>query len=724
MGNVGRSARFRMAAPEITGLKGEKGLANSTGLHHCFLNVVIQSLWHTRAFRERFSRLPHHHLQRAGLLHDYVGVSQAPGDGGAAGGLSSQSSDGDGDVAMITAEEQEEARLAGGQLPPNPPVPVDGALDDRDACVCCALKLIFVHYEHSDASIIPPDTLRYALSLLLDNRGSTLFRLREQSDAEEALDAILKLLHFDHIGPAGMAKLPVPPAGSAKAAESVLSRSLDCACEPACLAHQVFGTQLMDQKVCTRCGSTSDPDSASSFLYRLYVAEHIAAKRKHSGWSMEELLKHSYMQQNYSCPAATPDAPCAGPAKLHRWVLGVPEVFALQCVWSSPETERADIEALLRTIPQELHVDQFLSVQGSGQDKQAYSYRFRGMICYYGRHYMAIFYSSAFQSFVMFDDKRVSNLGDWNAVLERCGRGKLQPTVLFFETQDPQAWAKLERDIKRADAEDEDRMAQERKEAGAKEKEAAAQAAGQSASPQNGAPAAAAVAPPAAVTSPSAPRPVVAASAFAPSAPEEPPTSIPTPTRAAGDAYFGTSTQPGQRHIISIPIAAASPPAAHAAGPVTMARQTPVVIPSYFTGPTSPSQTAGAGSDEDEELQRFLWQHQPVNTTPVTASASAAASAPPAPLRAPSFGYASPSATHARRPSLGTRQMSGWICLRCSSHLPGSMPFGHCPHCAAAAGRGPRSAAEAAVLARREAFHQQQQQQHGASDLQNRPRWR
>jgi hypothetical protein len=29
-------------------------------------------------------------------------------------------------------------------------------------------------------------------------------------------------------------------------------------------------------------------------------------------------------------------------------VLDLPEVFALQCVWSSPETERADIEALLR----------------------------------------------------------------------------------------------------------------------------------------------------------------------------------------------------------------------------------------------------------------------------------------------------------------------------------------------------------------------------------------
>ena len=49
--------------------------------------------------------------------------------------------------------------------------------------------------EHSDAAILPPTTLRVALSLLLDNRGGSKFRLKEMSDAEEALDEILKYLH-------------------------------------------------------------------------------------------------------------------------------------------------------------------------------------------------------------------------------------------------------------------------------------------------------------------------------------------------------------------------------------------------------------------------------------------------------------------------------------------------------------------------------------------------
>jgi hypothetical protein len=380
-----KAAARAMAAPEITGLKGEKGLANNTGLHHCFVNVVIQSLWHLRSFRERFSRLQHHHLQSAGLLHGYVGVSPSS----AAAGLNAQSSDGD-DVQMITAAEHEEARQAGGR-PPNPsapPPPEEHPMDDRDACVCCALKLIFVHYEHSDASIIPPDTLRYALSLLLDNRGSSMFRLREQSDAEEALNSLLQFLHYDHIGPSGMAKLPQPAKGSLKAEESVLSRSLDAPCTPSCLSHKVFGSALMDQKTCAHCQSTSDPETSSSFLYRLYVDEHVAAKRAHPQWSMEQLLMHSYLQQNYSCPSSDlPGAPkCPGPAKLRRYVLDLPEVFALQCVWSSSETERKDIQAFMQTIPQQLQVDQFLAVgankdsQTSNENKQLYTYKFRGMV--------------------------------------------------------------------------------------------------------------------------------------------------------------------------------------------------------------------------------------------------------------------------------------------------------------------------------------------------------
>ena len=39
----------------------EKGLSNPPGQNNCFLNVVIQALWHIEAFRETLMYKPHEH---------------------------------------------------------------------------------------------------------------------------------------------------------------------------------------------------------------------------------------------------------------------------------------------------------------------------------------------------------------------------------------------------------------------------------------------------------------------------------------------------------------------------------------------------------------------------------------------------------------------------------------------------------------------------------------
>lgn len=112
-------------------------------------DVVIQSLWHIASFRERFSRLPHHRHQRDGLIHDYVGVRAASDSANGPQRLQHQSSDDD--LALISDAESAEARLAaagGGALglSPSSGASTSESLDERDTCVCCALKLIFVHY--------------------------------------------------------------------------------------------------------------------------------------------------------------------------------------------------------------------------------------------------------------------------------------------------------------------------------------------------------------------------------------------------------------------------------------------------------------------------------------------------------------------------------------------------------------------------------------------------
>ena len=60
-------------------------------------------------------------------------------------------------------------------------------------------------------------------------------------------------------------------------------------------------------------------------------------------------------------------------------------------------------------------------------------YRLRGFICYYGRHYICFMYSTARATWLIFDDRRVGDVGDLAAVSRKCVDCRYQPTVVFYE---------------------------------------------------------------------------------------------------------------------------------------------------------------------------------------------------------------------------------------------------------------------------------------------------
>jgi len=65
-------------------------------------------------------------------------------------------------------------------------------------------------------------------------------------------------------------------------------------------------------------------------------------------------------------------------------------------------------------------------------------YKLRGMICYYGKHYTAYFYIPSLQRWYVFDDITVRPVGvEWADIQERCLKGRLQPSVLFYESVNP-----------------------------------------------------------------------------------------------------------------------------------------------------------------------------------------------------------------------------------------------------------------------------------------------
>jgi len=58
----------------------------------------------------------------------------------------------------------------------------------------------------------------------------------------------------------------------------------------------------------------------------------------------------------------------------------------------------------------------------------------RGLVCYYGSHYVAFSYSTSFQTWLMFDDANVVEVGaTFETVIQKCVRSTYQPSLLFYE---------------------------------------------------------------------------------------------------------------------------------------------------------------------------------------------------------------------------------------------------------------------------------------------------
>lgn len=301
-----------------------------------------------------------------------------------------------------------------------------------------------------------------------------------------------------------------------------------------------------------------------------------------------------------------------------------------------------------------------------------------------------MFWSQAFQSYVMFDDKRVSNLGTWAQVVERCTKGKLQPTVILYEAADPRVAAKLEEDCAAADAADAARVEREKQEA---LKLAATNAAAASPSP-----------PSSVQTQPSA----------SPAAPAAAASAALSPQTANNNAFFNSHAAGGQPHIISAPVtsassvvtAASSSPApsrastgsASSSSDHSMSRQPPAVIPSYFGGSSNAS---GDQKDADEaDYERTVWAAQQIGAGSSSSSASPAMH--PASSSPPPFGFAGPSQSARNLALLQQAAAAGsphahrpWVCLGCNQYFSSSVAFGQCPRCvqpAAAAQPQQRSA--------------------------------
>jgi hypothetical protein len=198
--------------------KTHKGLRNLVGENNCFLNATIQALWHLGPFRHEMQKLitknKDRHLENK-------------------------------------ADSIEEKKM--------------GLLD--------ALCNLFVLYQYTELSILPPTELRMTLSDLFSQ-----FQLGEIADANETLEAILETIHAE-----------CTPTCSHNGHNN-------------CLAHTVFGGLLMEQSACLTCSAKSEPMLRSDYVHYVYAAELISlgkADVKKNIYMTDAETKTDYTQRRF-----------------------------------------------------------------------------------------------------------------------------------------------------------------------------------------------------------------------------------------------------------------------------------------------------------------------------------------------------------------------------------------------------------------------------------------
>lgn len=250
------------------------------------------------------------------------------------------------------------------------------------------------------------------------------FQVGEMDDATEALDAILQYIHGDHMR---------------KKVESFHSEQniADMVCEPRCISHQLFGCDMFDLYKCEQCGATSDPVLWKDSLYRIYVSEVVlnAKKSEMNHQACAELSAAIKQIANLAPSIACPEnGSCKGRAFADRWILQMPIVFGISLVWATNETTRDQLQHILYLISnqdgQRLDLTKMFS---TGDETCKPLYCFRGMVCYYGKHYVSFFYSMQTCKWFLFDDQTVRNVGTWQQLCDTILSGLYQPTLLFWE---------------------------------------------------------------------------------------------------------------------------------------------------------------------------------------------------------------------------------------------------------------------------------------------------
>ena len=220
---------------------------------------------------------------------------------------------------------------------------------------------------------------------------------------------------------------------------------------------KLFNFKGKKKKSTTRNEEADKPQVSNKIVLDETSLEH----HFHDSSYFGTLLEISQEVSKRSCPhtdkevcdeMGIPTKQCSGEANVHFSLLEAPLAMSISVAWSSSSENRANLAAFYATISYKLCLSDIYErtvSKDTGETSTRFStkssppkqindnYIFRGMICYYGLHYVSIFQESGTQpenpTFLLFDDQNLRLLGDWNTVIQQCIKAHYQPVLLLYE---------------------------------------------------------------------------------------------------------------------------------------------------------------------------------------------------------------------------------------------------------------------------------------------------
>eukprot|EP01135_Chromosphaera_perkinsii_P001946 Nk52_evm3s214 gene=Nk52_evmTU3s214 len=402
------------------------GLDNSAGENNCYINAVIQSMYHLRLFRKAFMDSIEQHRDDCAFP-----------------------SGGDSDV-------EEGARK-------------DSCVDESLACIFCAIKHMFIKMQRGENIKIKADAIRVALNKSNEGR----FHWGTMEDAAECYQALVDGLHCNATGADGCQE--------------------GMQCNHGCLTQRVFGIWFTRIGFCDTCNYASDPSDFtmnSDFLGALYLealkdklfpeecgcpesspcsgAATPTTEKKKDRWyrriihkiknedgndrakTLGKYNEGRVIEDDGSCnkfcqvlleasdctPQKCTKEGCSGTVSYQRHLNSVPLVYTVSLMWDSFSTSKEQIKKIMSVLPE--YIDLNILYNGLEEvSRERCLLPVQTIVCFYGRHYIALAYKQREQCWKSIDDSNVKEVGKtWTEAKEYIVKNKLMPTLLFFSNQE------------------------------------------------------------------------------------------------------------------------------------------------------------------------------------------------------------------------------------------------------------------------------------------------